>query len=140
MCQVYDSFFSSRRMVGMVASLEAVQLTWSVCFQNWGWGQGARLSLFFPPHHPAAVPSGAHWHGHSAGGGSAQHVGTLLSASGYPDSFLFPVADRCTYTNLVRHGLSAIILGSNANKEKNRVLSFRFLCVFGHDETGLATT
>lgn len=26
--QVYDSFFSSRRMVGMVASLEAVQLTW----------------------------------------------------------------------------------------------------------------
>eukprot|EP00903_Cladosiphon_okamuranus_P005442 g5427.t1 len=25
---VYDSFFSSRRMVGMVASLEAVQLTW----------------------------------------------------------------------------------------------------------------
>ncbi|CAN0333591.1 unnamed protein product, partial [Hapterophycus canaliculatus] len=25
---VYDYFFSSRRMVGMVASLEAVQLTW----------------------------------------------------------------------------------------------------------------
>lgn len=28
--QVYDSYFSSHRMVGMVASLEAVQLTWCV--------------------------------------------------------------------------------------------------------------
>lgn len=36
--QVYDSFFSSRRMVGMVASLEVVQLTWRVLLEGGGGG------------------------------------------------------------------------------------------------------
>lgn len=69
---------------------------------------------------------------------------TLLSASGYPHSFLFPVESRPAGVHLsIMAGLVGHAFGvQHEEGTKIRIACVRsaFLCAFGHDETGSATT
>lgn len=55
--QVYDSFFSSHRMVGMVASLEALQRTWRVLNVTSGrlWARGEGVCGVASQHNTVAL-------------------------------------------------------------------------------------